>query len=179
MKINGKDWSVDKKLFLDSSDRPITQSLFLECGYTDFAVYTLKEDHFEYKGKLLPSLKRLYLEMADPTEYMFANTYLLNWKHWVRMYGNKQLKPYIDEWREELELKLKYQAHREMMMLIEAEGGNYSAAKWLADRGWDKRAAGRPSKAEKEKEHRINQRLMEDFQSDVDRLNNVLPIGVK
>lgn len=178
MKINGQEWFVDKKLFLDSSERPITQSLFLELGYTDFAVYTLKEDHFEYKGKLLPSLKRLYLEMADPTEYNFANTFLLNWKHWQRMYGNKQLTPYIDEWREELELKLRYRAHQEMLLLVEQDGGNYSAAKWLADRGWDKRSAGRPSKAEKDKELRIKERLDDEFKSDVDRLSNITPIGV-
>ena len=172
MKINGQEWIVNKEAFIDSFGKPITQSLFLELQYNDFAVYSMKDDHYEYKGKLYPSLKKLYLEMADPTEYHFANTYLLNWKHWQRMQENKSIKIHIDEWREELELKLKYQAHREMMLLVESEGGNYSAAKWLADRGWDKRPAGRPSKAEKERNTRVNEKLHDEFQADVIRLQD-------
>jgi hypothetical protein len=172
MKILDQEWVVDKAAFLDSAGKPMTQILFLELGYAEQAVYSLKEQHYIYKGKLYPSLKQLYLDMADPTEYNFANTYLLNWRHWCRIYENKRFKPYIDEWREELDLKLKYQAHREMMMLVESEGGNYSAAKWLADRGWDKKGAGRPSKADKERSLRIHEKISEDFQADVIRLQD-------
>jgi len=169
--------NIDKSLMLDTSGRPLTQSLFLEIGYQDAAVYTLKEQDHEYKGKTYPSLKRLYLEMEDPTEYEFANRYLLNWKHWQRLYQNQQLRPHIDEWRDELDLKLRAQAFRDMVSLSVSEGGNFSATKWLADRGWDKRAAGRPSKSEKEKDQRINDRILEDFDNDVKRMGKVVPIG--
>ena len=69
------NWS--KYFSLPSSDgRPITQSLFLEIGYTEHAVYTLKDDDYEYNGKVYPSLKKAYLELEDTTEYDFANQYL-------------------------------------------------------------------------------------------------------
>ena len=64
---------LDKSKMLDSMQRPLTQSLFLELGYTDFAIFTLKEDDYVYNDKTYISLKKLYLEMEDPTEYDFAN----------------------------------------------------------------------------------------------------------
>src|SRR3546814_4809867 len=115
------------------------------------AVYTPKEDDHTYKGVIYPSLKQLYLKEEDPTEYEFANKHLANWNHWKRLLANVIIRRYIDEWREELELKMKAKAVREMQALVNSENGNFQAAKYLADKGWDKRAAGRPSKAEVEK----------------------------
>jgi len=166
-------FDIDKSRLLDSTGKPITQSLFLEIGYTDFSVFTLKEDHYEYKGKLYPSFKRLYLELEDPTEYEFATRYLLGWKHWLRLYQNRQIRPYIEEMREELELKLRSQAFRDMVSLSASEGGNFSATKWLADKGWDKRSAGRPSKQEKERDQYVMDRVTEEFEQDVKRLSVV------
>lgn len=60
---------------------PLTQGLFLEIGYTKYSVYTLKDEDYEYKGQMFPSLKRIYLEMADAGEYEFATTHLLGWSH--------------------------------------------------------------------------------------------------
>lgn len=166
-------FEVDKAAMVDSGGRFITQGLFLELGYGDFAIYTMKDNHYEYKGKVYPSLKKLFIEFEDPTEYDFANKYLVNWKHWQRLYQNKAIRPYIDEMREELDLKVRAQAYRDMLALSTSESGNFSATKWLADRGWDKRQAGRPSKAEKEKEQRIADRLAEEFDADSARLRLV------
>ena len=47
---------IDKSKFLDSEGRPLTQSIFLEVGYNDYAIYTLKENDHEYNGKIYPSL---------------------------------------------------------------------------------------------------------------------------
>lgn len=159
---------INKKDLLSSDGRPLTQSLFLEIGYTEYAVYTLKDDDYEYNGKVYPSLKKRYLELEDTTEYDFATTYLLGWKHWQRIVENKALAPHVAEWREELELKLRSRAVKQMVAL--AEEGSYQASKWLADRGWDTRAAGRPSKSEKEKNARINDRLNDEYGADVHRL---------
>ena len=159
---------INKSKFLDNRGNPLTQSLFLELGYNQFAVYTLKENDYEYEGKLLPSLKRLYLEMEDVTEYDFASQHLLGWKHWVRLGENKNIRLHIDEWREELELKLRARAAKQMMEL--ANAGSYQAAKWLADRGWSTRAAGRPTKAEKDGYKAIAERVNEEYSADVHRL---------
>lgn len=164
---------MDKNKLLDSMGRPLTQSLFLELGYSDYAVYTLKENDYEYKGKVYPSLKALYLKEEDPTEWSFAAKHLLGWQHWKRLCENKAIAKHIEEWREELELKIRSQAVRDMVNMCASENGNYSAAKFLADRGWDKRAAGRPSKQEKDKHLRMEERLADEFEEDLKRLNGV------
>ena len=155
---------------VDNMGRPITQSLFLEIGYSDFSVFTLKDDHYVYNGRLMPSLKKLFIEHEDPTEYDFADTYLLGWRHWRRMNENKVLRKHFDEWREELELRLRSKAVRQTIK--QAEEGNFSASKWLADRGWEKRGAGRPSKDEVRKQSEIQKRISDEYGADIVRLFN-------
>jgi len=163
---------VDKTRLKDSRGRPLTQSLFLEVGYnTDFAVYTQKDEDYEYKGKLYPSLKRLYLEHEDPTEYDFACTYLLGWSQWQRICANKIFAKMVDSWRIELELKLRSQAVRDIIGISTSDKG-FQAAKWLADKGWDKRSAGRPSKSDIERETKIQADIAEEYSADVSRLED-------
>jgi hypothetical protein len=158
-----------KEQMLDDMGRPITQSLFLEINYTDMAVYTLKDDDHELNGKQYPSLKKLYLECEDPTEYVFATTYLIGWKHWLRLCENKAIRKHIDEWREELEIKLRSRGVHEVIKAATRPGG-LQAAKWLADRGWASRPAGRPSKAEVEREREFAARVSDEFSADILRL---------
>lgn len=164
---------IDKTRLRDSRGHPLTQSLFLEIDYSEAAVYTLKEDDHKLNGKEYPSLKRLYLECEDPTEYDFAKKYLLGWNHWKRLQENKTIRKHIEEWREELEYKIRSQAVRDIINMSANESGGFQAAKWLADRGWDKRAAGRPTKKDKELEDNFNSRIEEDFKSDFERLKIV------
>lgn len=158
----------NKEKMLDTMGRPITQSLFLEIGYSASALFTLKDNDFEYEGRYLPSIKKLYLEIADPTEYEFATSVLLGWGHWQRICDNKVLRKHIDEWRVELEVKLRSRGVK--AAIFAANGGNYQAAKWLADRGWDTRGAGRPSKAEVEREIKIQAGIENEYTADVIRL---------
>lgn len=153
---------------IDTMGRPITQGLFLEIGYTDNAVYTLKDYDHEYNGQIYPSLKRLYLEVADPTEYEFANKYLLGWRHWLRLLENKQLRKHIDEWREELEVKLRCQGVKNIM--ASASLGSYQAGKWLADRGWETHGVGRPKKADLESQKKFEERIENEYGADIHRL---------
>lgn len=155
----------------DELGRPLTQSLFLEVGYSKAAVFTLKEVDYMYEGKLYPSLKRLYLAEEDPTEYTFATKYLLGWKHWLRLCDNKVLRAHIDEWREELEIKLRSRAVQEMIK--NSRGGKLVASKWLAEKGWANRRAGRPSKSEVEAEKKILAAIDNEYTADVVRLREV------
>jgi hypothetical protein len=152
----------------DVTGRPLTQGLFLEVNYHEMAVYSLKEVDHEHNGKLYPSLKRLYLETADPTEYEFATTYLLGWKHWMRMCENKMLRAHIDEWRDELEIKLRSSSIKKLIRA--SEMSNVQAAKWVADRGWATRGAGRPTKAEIERDKKIQSRITDEYADDLLRL---------
>lgn len=162
---------MDRSKLLDNVGRPLTQSLFLEFSYSPFAIYTLKDIDFDYEGRKLPSIKRLYLEMEDPTEYSFATEYFLGWNHWLRICENKQIMNHIQLWRDELEVKLRSRAVK--MNIAAASAGNYQAAKWLADRGWQTRAAGRPSKDEIAKNIKIAENVANEYSSDVLRLKAV------
>lgn len=153
--------------------RPITQSLFLEIGYSGSAIYTLGEEDKEYKGKIYPSLKRLYLEHEDVTEYDFANTYLLSWSHWQRLCNNKQVRKHIDEWRFELELKLRSAGIKAIIEAALDEDGGFQAQKYLADKGWEKIGAGRPKKDTSEVDARQEELLREDFSADIVRMKDV------
>lgn len=157
-----------KDKMLDSMGRPITQSLFLEIGYSESALYTLKDNDFDYNGKHLPSIKRLYLECGDPTEYEFATTYLLGWGHWQRICENKAVRRHIDEWRLELEVKLRSRGVK--AAIVAANGGNFQASKWLADRGWDTRGPGRPTKADIDRETKIQAEINNEYSADILRL---------
>jgi len=162
---------VDKKKLKDSRGQPLTQSLFLELEYNDFAVFTLKDDDYEYEGKLLPSLKRLFIEMADPVEYDFANEYLLGWSHWKRLNNNKRLATHFEVWREELTLSMRSAEIRNIIDMS-AEGKSFQASKWLAEGGWNKRGAGRPSKQEKQQHERIASKLDDQFSADIARMQD-------
>lgn len=157
-----------KEKMIDGMGRPITQSMFLELGYSDSALYTLKEQDYEYNGKVLPSIKRLYLEIADPTEYEFATSCFLGWSHWQRLCANKAIMRHIEEWRFELEVKLRSRGVK--AAIAAANGGNFQASKWIADRGWDTRGAGRPSKAEVERETKIQAAINDEYTADIVRL---------
>jgi hypothetical protein len=158
---------IDKSKLVDTSGRPLTQALFLEIGYSDYAVYTLKEQDHTYNEKVYPSLKRLYLEMCDPVEFDFATEYLLGYRHWKRICENKALASHVAEWREELELKLRSQAMAQMLDMSE---DSFQAVKWLADKGWEKKGAGRPATKEKEMEAALTKKVETDYSADIVRL---------
>jgi hypothetical protein len=167
---------IDKSRLKGDSGAPLTQGLFLDIAYDyETAVYTLKEEDFTSEdGKLFPSIKRLYLQTVpfpEDGEYDFANKYFLNWKHWQRIVNNRVLYKYIKEWREELEVKLRA---RQVGTIIrcanDEEKPNFNAAKWLADRGYDKRHPGRPTKLDKEREETIKRAVNSEYEADIHRL---------
>lgn len=161
---------IDRNKLRDGKGHPLTQSLFLECGYqTEFAMYTLKDDDHEYEGKLYPSIKRLYLKEEDPVEYDFANKYFLGWNHWLRLYDNKLLTSHIDSWRNELELKLRSMAVKGILDMTASEQP-FQALKWLHDKGWAPKGVGRPTTKEKQKEDSFRKSMENDYVQDIARL---------
>lgn len=137
--------------FKDSMNRWLTSGLFYEVGEvaSPFAMYTLQDEDREAKGKTYPSIKKAYMSCTDPTEYEFANKYLGGWSHWKEIQESPPMKKHIAEWREEFEIKMRAEAIKGIALIAKTEKG-YQAAKYLADCGWKLRAAGAPSKEEKE-----------------------------
>lgn len=161
----------DKSKFKDTAGKYITQNLFLEHSYdTEKAVYTFADEDKEYNGVIYPSLRKLYLEIADPTEYEFANTYLWGWEHWQRIAANKVLLERIERWREELEVKIRSQAVGSMLKMT---SGNFNAAKWAADGHWNVKR-GRPSKEEQERERKLRERALNELTEDSSRVIDIM-----
>jgi hypothetical protein len=142
-------FTPDKKRMKDSNGRYIVQGLFIQDKYnTHTAQYSWTEEDVVKDGVTYPSLMRLFLDYKDVKEYAFAKEYLYSWTHWKRLKANKLVGDRIAGWIEELELSLEAEGVMTMVDLAEREEPSYQAAKYLADRGWDKKGRGRPSKDE-------------------------------
>lgn len=127
---------IDKSKFKDNQGRFLTESMFLEIKYNEeFAIYTDGDDDKKYKGKVYPSLKKLFLESSDPTEYVFATTHLGGWKHWKKLNENKRLKAMFDDWRDELEVKMRSEGLGVVMFQMN-QNDNLQAAKFMVEGGW-------------------------------------------
>lgn len=138
---------------------------------TQAAIYTLKPRDHVYKGKKLPSIKRLYLEMEDPTEYNFVYQYFLDRDHWQQIKRNKLIADHMVGWAEELEVRARARGVSAMFDLaLDGEKPNYQASLFLAKGGWLDRPAGRPSKEAVQRETKIQAKIKEEFGNDLMRL---------
>ena len=155
---------INKEAMIDDKGAPLTQGLFLETSYgnTENVQYTLKPRDHVYKGRKLPSIKRLFLEMEDPTEYFFAYEYFLDWDHWQRIKKNKLIASYMKGWGEELEVRARALGVKSMFDLaLDGDKPNFQASQFLAKGGWTERSAGRPTKEAVQRETKIQARIKE------------------
>jgi hypothetical protein len=166
--------NVTNDPFKDSSGRTRTSSLFIEHeveGYTP--LWTIHPVARTVDGVLYQSLKAIYFsyDHIPGFEYDFAMATFKSWETWVRITNNSRIRNIIAEWREELDVKLKADAIRAM---VEASKGTSAAAttaaKYLADKGYSQRKAGRPSKEEITRETRIAAGISKELDSDYERM---------
>ncbi len=157
--------------FKDDNGRYLTRGLFKETISAERkkvsdAPYTLKP----YDDGPYRSLKKIYLETGDPTEYLFAVDAFgeEGWDQWQRLSKVAWFQEYITAWREELEIKLRATGVQKMREL--ADSGNKDAAKWVAEGAWDKKSAGRPSKAQVKGELKKQAKIKDAFAEDAERL---------
>lgn len=153
-----------------------TESLFYEMGRgsTGLApVFTLKES--DHKGYL--SIRRKYLEIADPTEYKFAMKMFRSWDHWKTLCNSTFFKPHLKRMREELRSKLASDRYFEILETAQSAKGTatgVSASKWISENFGEpeekKSKRGRPSKQDIDNEKRRLAQEAEDFSEDAERL---------
>lgn len=144
--------------FKNAGGAHYTKGLFYEHDQTRMiCIYTLSDEDktvdLSAYGRgvvLLPSLRRLYVEAADPTEYSFCKTYLDGWAHWKKMFSSPTLSPHIEEWREELDISLRSANLARIMKVAETPSKeSYQAQKFLTTGGWKEtteKKVGRPTK---------------------------------
>lgn len=157
-----------------------TQALFFESNVTDRAqaIYTLKGYDHEVDGKIYPSLRKLYVECEDPTEYIFATTYLDGWAHWKLLSSASFFKDHIKEWREELEIRLRAKAllaiREKAASKVDKEA--FTANKFLVQGSWksdeDKQKVGRPTKDKIKQEAEILFKAKTEIDDDYERIMN-------
>lgn len=149
------DYGIDYSVLKDKMNRFRTRSLFKEMwklgsGRDQPPIFSLKADE-DHDG--LISLKRIYLDTSDPTEYRFAIGLFKDARHWRTLCGLEWFRPYVDKWRWELRAKLRAQAVDNLIRLSE---DNLAAIKTLATEDFvyqsyledstPKKGRGRPNK---------------------------------
>lgn len=138
-------------------------------------VYTLKEDH----SHGYPSLYKLYMEMADPTEYLFAQEAFGSWEHWLEILGGDidgpfpaWIREYIMKWRKELEIKLRAEGIRSLRTHAKTKP---AAALYFADGQFSvhniKRGRGRPKKEDTEQQLLMEKLAAKELDEDMSRLD--------
>ena len=157
----------------DSNNAPLTQSLFVETNGTQKdPIMTLGDNDLKMNGNTLYSLKKIYMEEADPEEYKVAMRIFGSWAHWRRLLDNKKIMKYIVQYREELDVSIRSGAVRSLIasaMLDSPKG--ISAAKYIAEKGWKKRKAGAPSREEVKSELKAQVEIDAELEEDMKRLN--------
>lgn len=142
----------DKTKFKNAQGNYLLRPIFYEMDSPGrpYAQYSLKSYDSEFEGKVYPSLQRLFVELEDPTEYLFAEAYLDSWDHWKRLSSAPFMQDYLKDWREELELRLKAKALVRIRLRAEAnQKDSLTADRLLLSGGWKadtKDPVGRPTK---------------------------------
>ena len=162
----------DKSKLKDAQGRWRTQSLFWEIRNENYApIYTLKDYDHEVDGVTYPSLKLIYMEFLDTTEYEFAMAVFGSWKAWQKISNNQDIKAFVDDWRMEMEIKIRSKAIKSLLKTATSEGSKgTAAAKYIAEKGWEK-TRGRPNKDEVEREKKIHAGMVDDISEDAKRLD--------
>lgn len=165
----------DKSELRDAQGRYRTQSLFFETNLSNLTpIFTLKEHDHTYDGKTYISLRQLYLEYAHAPiegEYDFAIEVFGSWKHWQKICNAPYLQEHLEEWREELAFKKRTQAIKAIHQTATTEGSKgTAAAKWIAEEGWRGSQRKRVSKAEKDRQEKLNSRISDEVNDIAKRL---------
>lgn len=137
------------QILKDDISRYRTQSLFYENRLDRYPfIFTLKDYDLVIPELDTPvkSLKRVYMELNDPTEYQIAVNVFGGLEHWTNLTSVAWLSPLIEQWRDELEVKVRSEA---LLQLRLQSDKSTSAAQFLSKAAWKDRR-GRPTKAEKE-----------------------------
>ncbi len=144
--------------FKDSVHNWRTVSLFRETANQD-------KTHIEFS---LRELGKAFIDMGDPTGYEFCKEFLGGWLHWKAILRSAAIRPYIEEWQEELEVKLRAEALQNMMQVARSEKP-FTALKYIVEGGWKPKVNINSPKKLRDKENKLRDKLYDEF-------SNVKPI---
>jgi hypothetical protein len=137
--------------------KPPTAKLFIEVDPS--GEYSLKE------------WRRVFVDIADPTEYEAAILLAGSWEHWciLKKHWPHFRDSVIPAWLEEVEVKLRSAAVKNIITQSKSDKST-TAAKWLAEGKYNLRGPGKPSKAEVTREARIAAGVSGEIEGDIERV---------
>jgi hypothetical protein len=119
------DYAKFKPVLLDTTGRKLTSGLFEELADSDSAIKPVFK---------LAEWRKMYVEIADPTDYEAARVLIGSWEHWQALAANPRFAAHLKEWRAEVEVKLRSEAIAALVKQSQDIKGT-AAAKWLAEHG--------------------------------------------
>ena len=152
------DWEANKARMCDSTGRKLTVGLFEEL--TDNPATAVFK---------LSAWRDVYVRVADPTDYRAAMELLGNWDHWLALCASRPFMAHLEQWRKEVEVKLRSEAIKELVGQSKGAKGTM-AAKWLAENGWA------PRDMRKKKDRNEEQEVQGRVRGDAVRLG-IVPGG--
>lgn len=178
------EYEVWRSQMKDRIGRYRTQSLFWETrsdekGY--IPLFTRKNYDHTVDGIVYPSLKKIYLsyDHVPEFEYEFAMDIFGTWEHWQMFATDSIFRKDVKEWRQELEIKIKADAIRGVILASKGDDAKgVQAMRYLADKGYSPKR-GRPSKDEVERERKIAAGIKDDLADDMARLGLTVITGTK
>ncbi len=147
-----------KPVLFDSTGKMKTTGLFEETKFASNktpAPFKLSDWH------------ETYIAILDPTEYTQALEILGSWEHWQALRGNETLAKHFDNWKVEVEIKIRAEAVRNLIVQSKTPSGS-TAAKWLAEAGFNPKDM--RFKKSRDTEDRIRREMQEQVESDFERL---------
>lgn len=137
--------------YKDVMGRYLTLSLFLDMAQTrpvDEIIFRPVFTLFEDKPGFI-NARKTFLDFKDPTGYQWSIKYLGDWNAFLRLLKAEWFRDAFEMWSNELE-KLLQQESLQIIQSIsrdpeQASPVRLQAAKYIANREWDKRGRGRPS----------------------------------
>lgn len=186
------EYTIWQSVMNDSQSRPRSRSLFWETRVISREerlepVFTLKDKAHTVPSidkkslTTYPSLKVIYMsyDHVPGHEYEFAMDVFGSWQHWVVLCAST-IKATIQEWRDELSIKLKSEAIRKIVDASRQDStAGVNAARYLADEGYVPKKAGRITKEEKLRQVKMAAGVRDDLQGDMDRLGLTIINGTK
>lgn len=123
----------------------------------------------------------VFVEQEDLTEYRAALILVGSWKEWESIKRNwPAFNSHIIMWKEEIVIRLRSQALEKLVTLAKGNSSQAaSAAKWLAEEGWSKRAGkGRATKSETQRQSMEIAAAAAETKSEEERMLKVIDGGV-
>ena len=119
----------------------------------------------------LEEWRKQFVAIADPTEYNAAITLAGSWSEWQRI--KREWPEFRDkiliDWLAEVEVKLRSEAIGNLcQQALDTKGS--AAAKWIAEGRYKPRKVGAPSKAEVDRQIKIQASINDEVEDDIARV---------